>query len=111
MKRVRQPVPVLTPPPNETTGLEFSTFRRLGSFEVGNLQHKEPSCFNGIVAIRSYVVTVNLVEEPVEVLQERLLKLWRECDNMHHYGPLQAAAAKLNYVLPTELLGVDRKKK
>lgn len=74
------------------------------------LHQREPSCGNGVVDIYRFRVTVERIEDPVEVLKARLLKLWRETDNHHHWTPLKAAAAKLGYELPRDEMGVERKK-
>lgn len=63
---------------------------------------REPYVFNGIVGIRKWKVTAELIEEPKEVLIERLQKLWRECTNLHHMQPLRAEAAKLGIELKSE---------
>ena len=52
----------------------------------------EPSCWNGDVSVLKYRITVELIEEPVEVIRARLQDLWDRCDNHHHAAPLQSAA-------------------
>ena len=79
--------------------LEFETFRSLGNWERSNLTQKEPSCFNGDVRIRKTRVVFEEVEEPNEVLCERLQKLWDYSDNFHHNSVLQNEAKLLNYEL------------
>ena len=79
--------------------ISFDTFRKIGLYEQHNLQNKEPSCFNGNVSIRKYKVTIEPIEEPNEVLAERLQKLWDECDNHHHWTPLKKAAMQIGYEL------------
>lgn len=80
----------------------FETFRRMGTYDQMQLCEKEPSCFNGQVNIRKYRVTVETIDESKEVLAERLLKLWRECDNHHHWLPLQTVAKDLGIELPSK---------
>jgi hypothetical protein len=87
-----------TPPPEPATRV-IETFRKIGQYELGNLTSDEPSCFNGRVSIHRYRVTVEKLEEPDEVLKERIQKLWDECDNSHHWGPLQDAAKGLGLKL------------
>lgn len=58
----------------------------------------EPNCFNGFVSVIKYRITYEVIEEPVEVIHERLEKLWSESDNHHHYTPLQNAAKKHGYI-------------
>ena len=72
----------------------FETFRKVGSFEIGNLTANEPSCFNGIVNVTKQQITIEDVTEPIEVIQARIQKLYDECDNHHHRGPLRAIAEK-----------------
>jgi hypothetical protein len=76
--------------------IEFETFRRISSYEVSNLTFNEPSSFNGDVKIIKYKVRVEQVEEPKEVYQERLQKLWDEEDNYHHYDPIKNMANRLD---------------
>jgi len=79
--------------------ISFDTFTKIGLFEQHNLQSKEPSCFNGNVSIRKYKITIEPIEEPNEVLAERLQKLWYECDNYRHWTPLKNAALQIGYEL------------
>lgn len=90
----KKPAPKVVPP--EPTIRIIETFRKIGNYELGSLTAPEPSCFNGRVSIRRYRVTVELIDEPEEVLQARVQKLWDECNNSHHWGPLQEAAKSLN---------------
>lgn len=77
----------------------FETFREVGSYTMSGLIQKEPSSFNGNVQIRKYKITIELIEEPHNVLCERLQKLWDECDNWHHWTPLKNVAKELGYEL------------
>jgi hypothetical protein len=79
--------------------IEFETFRDFGNYEVSNMTSKEPSCQNGNVRIVKYKVTIELIEEPFEVIAERLQKLWDECDNWHHVSSLTSYAKKIGYEL------------
>ena len=79
--------------------ISFDTFRKIGSYEQDNMKSKEPSCFNGLVNIRKYKVTIELIEESNDILAERLQKLWDECDNFHHWTPLKNAAKQIGYEL------------
>ena len=75
----------------------IETFRQVGDYELGNLLAREPSCFNAIVSFRKYKITIELVDEPNEVLAKRLQKLWDECDNYHNWTPLKSAAKSIGY--------------
>lgn len=74
--------------------ITFETFRDIGSYEIGSLTQKEPSCFNRSVRIEKFRVTIELIDEPKEVIAERLQKLWGESNNHHDHEPLVAAAKK-----------------
>lgn len=87
----------------------IETFNPPLSFNI--TKQIEPSCFNGMVRVRRYRVTVEEIEEPKEVIAGRLLKLWRECDNSHHYSPLMAEAKRVGVELPSDQLGKDRPKR
>lgn len=87
------------PKPMDVYPKTIETFREVGDYELKgySFNNKEPSCFNGRVSIKKYKITVEVIEEPIEVYQERLEKLWIECDNHHHWGPLEMAAKSINY--------------
>lgn len=75
---------------------EIETFKSLEE-EMSKLVQHEPSCFNGMVRIRKYRVTAELIEEPRDVLVYRLQKLWEKSESHHDSHPLQAEAKKLDY--------------
>jgi hypothetical protein len=81
---------------NEKIVLE--TFKSIGSYEIMNLTKNEPSCFNGLVSIKKYRITIEQINESNEVLAERLQKLWDECNNHHHVQPLRNAAESIGYI-------------
>lgn len=72
----------------------FETFRDIGAFEVRQLTQEQPSCFNGMVSVEKYRVTIEKVQEPIESIRARLQKMWDECDNHHHREPLARAGLK-----------------
>ena len=78
---------------------KIETFRNLKGYTLTELIQKEPSCFNGEVKVEKYEVTLVKIEEPKEVYKERLQKLWDECDNHHHWKPLEAKAFELGIEL------------
>lgn len=87
----------------------FETFREISDYMLGDLKHDYPSCFNRNVSVKKFKVTVEEIEEPTEIIAGRLQKLWDECDNWNHRGPLKQAAKKIGYVLKNAL-GTKRKK-
>lgn len=88
----------------------FETFKQIGAYEQSILEKKDATCFNGTVNIHKFKVTIEPIEEPKEVLAERLQKLWDECDNYHHWTPLKEAAKEIGYELKGSS-GSLRKKK
>ena len=70
----------------------FETFKEIDGYAKTQLIQSGPTCFNNMVRVRKYKITVELVEEPIEVIQERIQKMWDECNNHHHWRPLKEAA-------------------
>jgi len=87
------------PEPELEPIITFETFTHIGPWRIRDWESPHPSCFNGNVSIRKYKVTIETVDEPVDVLAARLQKLWEESDNFHHVGPLKMEAAKIGYEL------------
>ena len=94
-KKTTQPQ---TPPP-PSYPITFETFREIDNYWRGQLTDLGPTCWNGRVSIVKYKVTIEVVEEPIEVLQQRVQDLWDYSDNYHHNEPLCKAAAKIGYKL------------
>jgi len=97
--------------PTEPTGPQFPVvFETFNGYITSSMQRfddKQPSCFNGYVNVRKYRVTIEIVPEPDEVIRERIIKLWRMCDNHHHWTPLKSAAAKVGLKLDHAVNGID----
>ena len=62
----------------------------------------KPASFNSFVRIRKYKITIEEIEESVEILQKRLEDLWKKETNFHQYQPLQNEAKKLNYIFEND---------
>ncbi len=77
----------------------IETFRDIRGWELNNLVQEKPDCFNMKVSIEKFKVTVKKVDEPIEILTERLQKLWEESDNYHHYHPLMKTTKRLGVKL------------
>ena len=73
--------------------MEFETFREIGKYQIGTIKQDEPSCFNGMVRVKRYRVTVEEIKEPDEVIVARLQKMWDNCTNHHNRDPLVTAAS------------------
>jgi len=80
----------------------IETFQPVDSWREEQLTKKEPWCFNGWVGIKKYRITIEEIQEPKDVLAARLRKLWRECDNHHHWRPLQGVAKEIGIELTHE---------
>lgn len=80
---------------------------RFGEPWIDPPSRDEPSTINGLT-IRRYRVTVELIDEPDDVLAERLRKLWRETRYNHHLNEgFKAAAADLGITLHNDERGID----
>lgn len=75
----------------------IETFDPPGSYDLRS--QSEPSAFNGIVRVERFRITIEKIEEPIEVIGERLEKLWTNSNNHHHYYPIENKAASLGYEL------------
>lgn len=104
MKRKTKQIELPPPPVSQ-----IETFYDPRGWGLSQMIHDEPSCFNRKVAIRRYRVTVEEIEEPKEVLAERLRKLWIKCDNHHHWELLQRVAKGLGVELDPKEFGKERK--
>ena len=85
--------------PVVSSSISFETFRTLPSYDISNIKKDNPSSFNGNIEFRKYKVTVEPIDEPFEVLSERIQLMWDKCDNFHHWNPLKAAAKSIGYEL------------
>lgn len=55
----------------------------------------QPSCFNGVVDIERYQIRVEKIDEPDEVIEARLKRLWRTTERNHHvWHPMRAYAMR-----------------
>ena len=73
------------------------------TYYVHQCRSDAPSAFNGTVEIRRYRVTAELIDEPIEVLRDRLRMLWLTSERNHHRWPtMRAVAAELG-MDPSEL--------
>lgn len=72
----------------------FETFREVGSYEAHSWTQSEPSAMNRRCRVRKYRVTIELVDEPLEAIQERITQLYIDCDNWHNIGCIVAEAKK-----------------
>ncbi len=77
--------------------IEFETFKEIGSYEIHNLEWDKPDCFNSIVRVRKYKVTIEQIDEPIEVIHERLENLWINIINWHDREVLEREAKKYKY--------------
>lgn len=90
--------------------MEFETFRKISDYAISGLKQNEPSAFNGNIEVKKYRVTIEEIPEPDSVIIARLQKLWEECDNHHHLGPIKGVARRYGVDLDNSLFGKKRKK-
>ena len=79
--------------------IEIETFRKIGSYQIGNLKQETPSSLNSVISIKKYKISVEEIEEPIEVYEERIQYLWDKCDNYHHIDAIRTEAKTLGYTL------------
>lgn len=90
--------------------IEFKTFKQFGDYDVRGMTKPEPSCFNGMINVEKYKITIEKIKEPAEVVCARIQKLWDENDNMHNWACIQHKAKEYSYELKG-MGGSKRKKK
>ena len=71
----------------------------------------KPSCFNGFVNVHRWRITVEMIDEPVEVIQGRIKELWETSNNSHHIGPLKTVATAYGLELSIGTFGCRRPRK
>lgn len=90
--------------------VSFETFNKMGSYNIRELTDRTVSACNGNVNVEKYRITVERIEEPVEVYSERLNKLWDECDNYHNWDIIRMKARELGVTLIEPSAGKNRKR-
>ena len=76
----------------------FETFREINQWQENELTQREPSCVNSL-RVKKYRITVEEIDEPDEVICQRLQELWDNTTNWHHSDMLRTAAEKYGYEL------------
>lgn len=78
---------------------EIITFRKpkLNDYSDKSGVNVKPTSFNGMVNIERYKITIEKLDEPKEIICERLEYLWTHESNFHQYEPLKEKAKELNY--------------
>ena len=87
------------PAQSDTYPKIFETYRRIGDYTISDMTQDKPSCFNGTVSVRKFKVTISVIDEPIEVIRERIQELWDKCDNYHHWDSLRAVAKEYGFEL------------
>lgn len=91
----------------------FETYRVISPFDIDAWTKHEPFVRHGRVCIRRYEVSIKRIEEPVEVLRDRLIYLWRNTEIDDESAALMREAMKDigmrpdDWLLPQER-GIDR---
>lgn len=78
--------------------LSITTYRSPGYSLSEWRDENEPSFVNNL-RYRKWRITAELVDEPLEVLQERLQKMWEQDTNWHHGSRYEAEAQALGFEL------------
>lgn len=111
-RRRKKPAPPPPPPPPPPRyEREFFDGEGVSTWMLDRHNADAPSSVNGYVRVRRHRIIVEVIDEPIEVIRERLLKLWRETDNHHHMQPLKVAAKRYGIELPQDECGVWRRLK
>lgn len=66
---------------------------------IDRIQQTSPEAFNGMVFVERYRITIEKIEEPKDVLLQRLRELWETTERNHHlWGPIRQKALELGVV-------------
>lgn len=87
---------------------EFTTFKEIDKFEEDRLTQTIPTCFNCLVRVKRFKVTVEEIIEAPEILQARLQRLWDHSNNYYDSAALESTALKLGYKLKGKRGGKNR---
>jgi len=79
----------------ESKKIVFDTFVHPTERSLSDFRQKDPSCFNGIVRVQKYRITVEPIDEDIEVVHSRLIELWLMCNNSHRAHDLSLYAEKI----------------
>jgi hypothetical protein len=77
----------------------LEVFGMPSDYQLDMLGSKEANVLNGVVSVRRYRVTVEEIEEPVEVLRERLVQLNGQRLHMDSKAAIERAAVVLGVTL------------
>lgn len=66
---------------------------------IAGIKRSEPDCYNGFVHVQRYRVTVELIEEPAEVLEARLRELLKTTTRSDAKKEIYAEAKRLGIKL------------
>ena len=92
------------PKPHEPYRIEMETMRQpwASAREISVSMLASPDAFNGCVHVRKYKVTVEMIDEPIEVIQARIQELWDNCTSHQLWEPLKHMAARYGMELSHE---------
>ena len=76
---------------------ELTTYKHIEQYDLRNLQEEAPYVRNHSIGYRKYAITIELIDEPNDVLCERLEHLWVSSTNHHDSDVLRSEAKKLGY--------------
>mgnify|MGYP006370780029 FL=1 len=82
------------PPVAAAVRRDFTTFMPVDNYSASQMTQDAPSSFNGMVRVRRYRVTVELVDEPIETIRARIVDLWERNDNHHQWDAIRTEAAR-----------------
>lgn len=88
----------------------IETFFPIEDYEILNWENYQPSCVNGSLNIEKYRITIEKIDEPKQIIKDRLRLLLRKCKNFHHYEAFQKKAKKLNIKINMNEYGIEKKK-
>lgn len=98
---------LIDPLPRSRDGFATGTAQEIVTSRYAHVED-HPRVFNGQLSLRRFRITVEVINEPIDVLRDRLRKLWRESEpNIHARSIMHEAARELGIELDAQGQGAD----
>lgn len=100
---------LIDPLPRSRDGFAAGTAQEVATSRYVHVED-QPRVFNGELSLRKFRITVEVINEPIDVLRDRLRKLWRESEpNIHARPVMHQAARELGIELDAQGQGADHR--
>jgi hypothetical protein len=67
----------------------FQTFFPVGTHNIRDWTQSKPSSFNALIRVKKYRVTIEEVQEPEDVIIDRLVELYKNADSYRERAAIE----------------------